>query len=756
MLEVGVDLLVRGQRRRCRCRCRSWLPCWVWPSPPVPATYDGSPGRAERDRTARRRTTGPRRARTARFGVRSGRPAGRCRPCRCRASGRSTRRHRSRHLAPGPDPDPDLDPDLALALTLTLTLALALTLPLTLPLPLALALTLTLPLALALALALTLALTLACPAPGRGLPLALPLTLTLALLALLPGRPASARSRRASWSRDAASARSRFVSIRACAPVIDSPSRSSADRAPAVSPWARLWAASRRAVAAAPSAPEAVDSISASCRASSRCCSGVVISSSSSPSSSRSSCGLLRVAVAVGVRLAGRGPRQRSASDVSDDARCSVAGSIWARTSLSMAPESRRFAASSPGLFAQLAGEFAQFLGELRRGSSVVLALGVEVVGEVVEPVGLAVGGVAHLALLGDDRVLRVGEDQDRHEQERWPRRVASAGRPRPARPEQGRRRTQGREGVATLATDEAVGLGGVIGGRPRPPGDRRPPVAPMPGTRRRARGRWRRDRRGRLRHRRRGPSRRASGRARTIATSSANATTTGMAAPTIGAASSGTNRATVQRIASATASTASAIQARRTMRRSHRRRRCGTSDARTAVKGRIERGSPGRSADRAGPSPCPPSPNPHARAAAAERTDGRRVTQSGLLLRATDDRTPRFGRQRRVGDTDWTEMAMKTTDRISQVTTLFGQRASRAGASAAGGATSLTTTPPFTTPPVSSTAKTPAAGTAIGTPPGTNPPFPFSTNWIPSLVGASAWTAGAPRPAEASPRSRT
>ena len=65
------------------------------------------------------------------------------------------------------------------------------------------------------------------------------------------------------------------VATRCSAPVSDSPSRSSAARAPAVSPCARLWAASLSAVPAAPSAWEAVASSSASWRASSRCSAAV-------------------------------------------------------------------------------------------------------------------------------------------------------------------------------------------------------------------------------------------------------------------------------------------------------------------------------------------------------------------------------------------------------------------------------------------------------------------------------------------------
>ena len=65
-----------------------------------------------------------------------------------------------------------------------------------------------------------------------------------------------------------------------------------------------------------------------------------------------------------------------------------------------------------------------------------------------------------------------------------------------------------------------------------------------------------------------------SDGLACTTAASSASAPMIGMAAPMTGAASSGTNRASVNSTASAMTTPARAIQARRTMRRSQRRRR--------------------------------------------------------------------------------------------------------------------------------------------------------------------------------------
>ena len=109
-----------------------------------------------------------------------------------------------------------------------------------------------------------------------------------------------------------------------------------------------------------------------------------------------------------------------------------------------------------------------------------------------------------------------------------------------------------------------------------------------------------------------------SDGRAWTTATSRARTPMIGIAAPMTGAASSGMNRATVQRTASATTTAARAIQARRTMRRSHRRRRCGASDARSAsIDGSS---SPARCWRGSGGMTAPPTDGDEAR-----RTNGRR-----------------------------------------------------------------------------------------------------------------------------------
>ncbi len=101
LLEVRIDLLVRGQRAvvRAAARCR----CPAGSGRRRRSRRRTTGRRACRaDRTARRPTTGPPRAGTGGSGS-SGRPAGRCRRCRCRASGRSSRRRRWR---PGPAPWP--------------------------------------------------------------------------------------------------------------------------------------------------------------------------------------------------------------------------------------------------------------------------------------------------------------------------------------------------------------------------------------------------------------------------------------------------------------------------------------------------------------------------------------------------------------------------------------------------------------------------------------------------------------------------
>ena len=151
------------------------------------------------------------------------------------------------------------------------------------------------------------------------------------------------------------------------------------------------------------------------------------------------------------------------------------------------------------------------------RGSSASLPLRLELLGELVESLGLPLRGLLDLLLLGDDRILRVRQEQHRDEQEQ-PRRAAATGRsPREPGSEQvGGRGPQSRERHRPLPADEAVGLGGLVEGGPSqgraspsatPSGSGRP----MPGSRPPARGRSRPGRRGRPRRRPRAPSRRAT-----------------------------------------------------------------------------------------------------------------------------------------------------------------------------------------------------------------------------------------------------
>ncbi len=220
---------------------------------------------------------------------------------------------------------------LALPLTLALPLALALTLalPLTLALTLTLTLALTLPLALPLALPLTLALTLtrararapcACPWPVPALP-ARPraaLRLPLALLPCALGGLAGPRRRGRAAHPGAATpppTRSRFVATCCARPrSAPRPSRSRADlRAGRVALGQALGrVVERRARPRRRPARPSPPARPAAGR-DRRCCSRRHLVELARPSSSRSSLGLLRVAVPVRVGLAGRGARQGAA-----------------------------------------------------------------------------------------------------------------------------------------------------------------------------------------------------------------------------------------------------------------------------------------------------------------------------------------------------------------------------------------------------------------------------------------------------------
>jgi hypothetical protein len=115
-------------------------------------------------------------------------------------------------------------------------------------------------------------------------------------------------------------------------------------------------------------------------------------------------------------------------------------------------------------LVAQLAGEVAR-PGPARPLILGVGALRLELFGEVVEPLGLLVRGLADLSLLGDRHVLRVRDEQHGRKQERGDDRRHCRLAREPRSEQVQRRAPKGRDGIGTLAADEAVGLGGLVDG---------------------------------------------------------------------------------------------------------------------------------------------------------------------------------------------------------------------------------------------------------------------------------------------------
>ena len=146
------------------------------------------------------------------------------------------------------------------------------------------------------------------------------------------------------------------------------------------------------------------------------------------------------IAVPVGFRVAGRGPGQRAASDVIAEARCSVDGSMRpARRS--RPPRAAQVRRQLVGSLAQLPRQLAQLLGEPGARILGIRPRSLEIVGRsrrAGPPGGRQPRGSS--LLLRDDRVLRVREDDDRHEEDgrhdRHERRIA-----REARPNRRRRR---------------------------------------------------------------------------------------------------------------------------------------------------------------------------------------------------------------------------------------------------------------------------------------------------------------------------
>ena len=309
------------------------------------------------------------------------------------------------------------------------------------------------------------------------------------------------------------------------------------------------------------------------------------------------------------------------------------------------------------GPVAQLAGELAQLLGQPGPRILGVATPGLEIAGDLLEAVGLSIGGLADLLSLGDHRVLRVGQgdhrDEERHGRHRGDRRV-----PREARLEQRRHRAERLQRISSLAPDEPVGLGGFVHRRDRcvevdvhPPGgvaDRGEPDGQFD-RRRHAVSEPALDV-----HRQRRLAERRTG-AGCTPTSQTSSTTIGIAAATSGAASSGTNRAIVQIATSPTAIAASAIHPRRTIRRSQRRRRCGASEVRMASS--VGSSGPSRACARIGRDTAPPCAGRAGRNAAGTRSvrlmpPARRCPPAAPGARPTPD-LPAAGRRHRLDRQD-------------------------------------------------------------------------------------------------------
>ena len=198
-------------------------------------------------------------------------------------------------------------------------------------------------------------------------------------------------------------------------------------------------------------------------------------------------------ALACGLLVAARDSDRDS--DAIEAARCSFEGSSWARTSSSIEPSWERLRSRSPGFVAQPLRELAQLLGRgACAGRSRRCPWSARSFATSSMRCGLPVGLVADLAVRGDDGVLRVREEDRRHEQRGGDKRD-QRGPPREARPEQpGLDVREASDGVAALAPDEArlgvaelealadgdrlvVGLGRRARGRRASPGRTRAPT---------------------------------------------------------------------------------------------------------------------------------------------------------------------------------------------------------------------------------------------------------------------------------------
>ena len=155
-------------------------------------------------------------------------------------------------------------------------------------------------------------------------------------------------------------------------------------------------------------------------------------------------------------------------------------------------------------------------------------------------------------------------------------------------------------------------------------------------------------------------------GRARTMATSHARIPTAGMTAAATGIQVTAMKRATVHSVSSATRMAAMAIHVLRTIRRTHRRWRNGRSPARTAIR----TGSSGPSMTRRGSA----GTTTGASASSVDRWNGwvgLRIYPASVLTTVGE---PRRRRQRRVGETNWTDRTRKMTERTDHATTVFPQ----------------------------------------------------------------------------------
>ena len=341
-------------------------------------------------------------------------------------------------------------------------------------------------------------------------------------------------------------------------------------------------------------------------------------------------------------------------SDVSDDARCSFAGSIWARTSVSIAPSRARLTSRSSGLVAQLAREVAQLLGQPGPRISASAPFALEVLGDSSSRSACALGLLADLLLLGDDGVLRVRD-------ERGPARAAARhdgddGRPRARTAAGTGRRTVRRAASAsrrwrrTNRSVSAASSSESVGPRSRSSSCRGPADAGNPTASSRAletrspRRALGIDRQRRL----------ADGGPRPDARHepAEQPERPGWPLRRGGADGSGMNRASVHSTSSATTTTASAIQSRRTSRRSQRRRRWDARPLAAATRAG-SRGRSGRPPGRPG-RPAPVRPRPR-------RADERAQIRGRHQARPRCSARPRRSRQRRVGDTNWTDSNRKT-----------------------------------------------------------------------------------------------